>query len=100
MKKKTSKRERKQKMNRKLKVHAQSMGPNYIQVPTITLKGQWLKQAGFDLGDYVEVECNGDRITLTKTTLPGNKELSLEKKIQKLDKKQKARLSRMIDEMK
>ena len=86
-------------MNRKLKVHAQSMGSNYIQVSTIILKGQWLKQAGFGIGDYVEVECNGDRITLSKTTPPENKEPSLERKIQKLDKKQKARLSRMIDEL-
>ena len=45
-------------MARKLKVYAQSMsGGNYTQVPTIILKGQWLKTAGFEAGDYVEVEC-------------------------------------------
>ena len=58
-------------MARKLKVYAQSMsGGNYTQVPTIILKGQWLKNAGFEAGDYVEVECDGDKIILTKTTPP------------------------------
>lgn len=45
-------------------------GGNYTQVPTIILKGQWLKTAGFEVGEYVEVECEGDKITLTKTTPP------------------------------
>lgn len=49
-------------MTRKLKVYAQSMsGGNYTQVPTIILKGQWLKTAGFEAGDYVEVECDGEK---------------------------------------
>lgn len=30
-------------------------GGNYTQVPTIILKGQWLKTAGIVAGDYVEV---------------------------------------------
>lgn len=45
-------------------------GGNYTLVPTIILKGQWLKTAGFEAGDYVEVVCEGDKITLTKTTPP------------------------------
>ena len=28
------------------------------------------ENAGFKAGDYVEVECDGDKITLTKTTPP------------------------------
>ena len=24
---------------------------------TITLKGQWLKELGFDIGDYVSISC-------------------------------------------
>lgn len=93
------KRKWKEEMSRKLKVHAQSIGSNYIQVPTLILKGQWLKQAGFDIGDYVDVECNRDRIKLTKTTPPESKETDLEKKMQILNKKQRARLSRMKDEL-
>ena len=57
-------------------------GENYTQVPTIILKGQWLKTAGFEAGDYVEAECDGDKITLTKTTPPEAKSTkrSLEEK--------------------
>ncbi len=55
-------------MTRKLKVYEQSMGGgNYTLVPTIILKGQWLKTAGFEAGDYVEVVCEEDKITLTKS---------------------------------
>ena len=43
---------------------------NYTQVPTILLKGKWLEEAGFRSCEYVEVECDGDKITLTKTTPP------------------------------
>ena len=58
-------------MARKLKVYEQSMsGSSYTQVPTIILKGQWLKAAGSETGQYVEVVCEGDKITLSKTTAP------------------------------
>lgn len=58
-------------MTIKSKVYEQSMGGgNYTLVPTIILKGQWLKTAGFEAGDYVDVVCEGDKITLTKTTSP------------------------------
>ena len=56
-------------MARKLKVYEQSMsGNSYTQVPTIILKGQWLKAAGFEAGQYVEVVCEGNKIILSKTT--------------------------------
>ena len=53
-------------MKRVIKIYNQSMGPNYTQVPTILLKGQWLRLAGFESGEYVEVQVDGDKITLTK----------------------------------
>ena len=35
-------------MSRKLKIYEQSMGGgSYTSVPTIILKGKWLKEAGF-----------------------------------------------------
>ncbi len=59
---------------RKLKIYAQSMGGgNYTSVPTILLKGKWLEEAGFQMGEYVVVEVQGDKITLTKTTPPESK---------------------------
>lgn len=61
-------------MKRKLKIYEQSMGGgNYTQVPTVLLKGKWLEAAGFKCGEYVEVEVEGDKITLTKTTPPEKK---------------------------
>lgn len=89
-------------MARKLKIYSQSMGGgNYTQVPTVVLKGQWLKAAGFEIGDYLEIECDGDKITLTKTTPPKPKttKKSLEEKIKKLDKAQREKLARMIDKL-
>nr|DAW55513.1 MAG TPA: Toxin SymE, type I toxin-antitoxin system [Caudoviricetes sp.] len=89
-------------MARKLKIYSQSMGGgNYTQVPTVVLKGQWLKAAGFEIGDYLEIECDGDKITLIKTTPPEPKttKKSLEEKIKKLDKTQREKLARMIDKL-
>lgn len=37
---------------RSMKVHEQS-GYNYKATPTIILKGQWLKEMGFEIGDYI-----------------------------------------------
>ncbi len=38
--------------NRSIKVVSQN-DYNYRVTPTIKLKGQWLKELGFDIGDYV-----------------------------------------------
>lgn len=89
-------------MARKFKVYEQSMGGgNYAQVPNIILKGQWLKTAGFAAGEYVEVECDGDKITLTKTTPPEAKssKKSLEEKINELDAEQRKKLAKLIDSL-
>lgn len=89
-------------MARKLKIYSQSMsGGNYTQVPTVVLKGQWLKAAGFEIGDYLEIKCDGDKITLIKTTPPEPKatQKSLEEKIKKLNKAQREKLARMIDKL-
>lgn len=71
---------------------------NYTPVPTILLKGKWLKEADFKSGEYVEVIVEGDKITLTKTTLPeASNKKSLEEKIKKLDPEQRMKLAQMID---
>ena len=51
--------------------------------------------------DYVEVECDGDKITLTKTTPPEAKSTkrSLEEKVRMLNKRQRAKLSNLIDKL-
>ena len=88
-------------MARKLKIYKQSMsGTNYTQVPTIILKGQWLKEAGFNFGEYVEVVCEVDKITLTKTTPPESKSSkSLVDKINDLVPEQRKKLSKLIDSL-
>ncbi len=85
-------------MARKLKVYEQSMGGgNYTQVPTIILKGQWLKTAGFEAGEYLEVVCEGDKITLTKTTPPEvSTRKSLEERVKELDSNQRKKLADFI----
>ena len=32
---------------------------------TITLKGQWLKELGFDIGDYVSISCENGKLVST-----------------------------------
>ena len=81
-------------MARKLKVYYSSS--NYEEVPTIILKGKWLEKAGFNIGDYVEVECDGDKITLVKTP-PENKDTLMDR-LNKLTKKQREKLFGMIAE--
>ena len=49
---------------RKLKVCEQS-GYKYKATPSIQLKGQWLKEVGFDLETPVIVQCASGRLTIT-----------------------------------
>lgn len=47
-----------------IKVISQS-GHNYKATPTIMLKGQWLKELGFDIGDYVSISCENGKLVIT-----------------------------------
>ena len=49
---------------RELKVVEQS-GYKYKPTPTITLKGQWLNELGFESGSQVRVKCEGGRLIIT-----------------------------------
>ena len=53
--------------NRSIKVISQS-GHNYKATPTIMLKGQWLKELGFDIGDYVSITCENGQLVITPDT--------------------------------
>ena len=55
--------------------------------------------SGFEVGKYVEVKCDGDKITLSKTTPPEIKKVFLEEKVRMLDKKQRAKLANLIDKL-
>ena len=38
------------------------------KVPTIRLKGQWLKDLGFDVGDPITVTCEEGKLIITPRT--------------------------------
>lgn len=48
---------------RSVKFYGQS-GYKYRGTPTIMLKGMWLKEAGFDVGDYISVTCEDGKIII------------------------------------
>lgn len=52
------------KKSRQMKVYGQS-GYNYKSTPAIMLKGQWLKELGFEIGDYISVSCENGKLVIT-----------------------------------
>jgi len=50
---------------RKLTVSYASRYPDYIRIPSIIMKGQWLAATGFTTGTEVEVSVTEGRIVLT-----------------------------------
>lgn len=49
---------------RTLKVYGQS-GYKYQETPTIQLKGKWLEEYGFNIGENYQVLCENGKLTLT-----------------------------------
>lgn len=49
---------------RKMKVYEAS-GYNYKRTPSIILKGDWLKETGFDVGGLIQVECENGKMIIT-----------------------------------
>ena len=52
------------KKNRSVKVYGMS-GYKYQSTPTIMLKGNWLKELGFDIGDYISISCENGKLVIT-----------------------------------
>ena len=52
------------KKRRTMKIYGMS-GYNYKSTPTIMLKGQWLKELGFEIGGHVTVSCENGRLVIT-----------------------------------
>lgn len=50
---------------RKIKVYAQSQNKK-VNVPTIILKGDWLKKYGFNCNDNLELICENSSILIKK----------------------------------
>lgn len=49
---------------RNIKVISQN-GHNYKPTPTIILKGQWLNEMGFEIGDQIKVECEKGKLVIS-----------------------------------
>lgn len=60
-----SKEEIKMAKKRSIKVYGQS-GYKYRETPTIMLKGQWLKEAGFEIGDYISVTSEDGKLIIAQ----------------------------------
>ena len=54
----------KSKKVRNIKVISQS-GRNYKPTPTVILKGQWLNEMGFEIGDQIKVECEQGKLVIS-----------------------------------
>lgn len=52
------------KKERKMKVYGQS-GYKYKEIPTIILKGDYLRDLGFEPGTPILVNCEGGKLTIT-----------------------------------
>lgn len=57
------------KTQRDLKVYAMS-GYQYKPTPTIQLKGEWLREFGFDAGREYTVSCETDRLVIQAKEMP------------------------------
>ncbi len=75
---------------RQMKVISQS-GYNYKTTPTILLKGQWLKELGFEIGDFVSVSCENGKLIITpdaeRAALMKVESLFMEQETKKLQKR-------------
>ena len=49
---------------RTVKIYGMS-GYKYQATPTIMLKGKWLEELGFEIGDYITVSCEDGRLIIT-----------------------------------
>ena len=50
---------------RSIKIYGQS-GYKYQETATIMLKGKWLEELGFKIGDYISVTCEDGKIIITQ----------------------------------
>lgn len=81
---------KKSKAYRNMKIHETS-GYNYKATPAIVLKGQWLRELGFDIGGYISVSGENGRIVITPdaewTALKEAEESFMEKETKLLQKR-------------
>ena len=76
--------------DRSIKVYGQS-GYKYQETPTIVLKGKWLAECGFYVGEYVSIRCEEGKLLITldkeRKNLESAKAIFLDKEIETLRKR-------------
>ena len=76
--------------DRSIKVYGQS-GYKYQETPTIVLKGKWLGEYGFYVGEYVSIRCEEGKLLITldkeRKNLESAKAIFLDKEIEALRKR-------------
>lgn len=83
---------------RNLKVYEQS-GYKYKATPAIMLKGQWLKEAGFEIGDYITVTVEDGKLIIApdaeRAAIAEAEEKFMEQELKKLQKQFEADKARI-----
>lgn len=88
----------KKQKNRSMKVYSQN-GRNYKATPTIILKGQWLEEMGFAIGDYISVSCENGKLVITPDTERAELEQMKADFMEKETKKLRKRFQREKEEL-
>lgn len=52
--------------NRKMTVY-KTTGTGYQRIPQIKMQGGWLEDAGFSIGDHIQIKCQKNRLVITKS---------------------------------
>lgn len=78
---------------RSIKVYGQS-GYKYQETPTIMLKGKWLQELGFNIGDYVSITCEDGRLVITpdaeRAAIKAREDEFMEREMKALQKRYEA----------
>lgn len=89
------------KKTRNMKVYGMS-GYHYRSTPTIQLKGEWLKEIGFDIGDYISITCENGKLVITpdaeRAALKEAEDAFMEKEAKLLQKRFEAEKKRLHEQ--
>lgn len=87
---------------RSIKIYGQS-GYKYQETATIMLKGKWLEEFGFKIGDYISVTCEDGRLVITpdaeRAAIKGREDEFMEREMKALQKRYEAEKAKIRAQM-
>ena len=83
---------------RSIKVYGQS-GYKYQETPTIMLKGKWLEELGFKIGDYISIACEDGRLVITPDAERAAVTEYMEREMKALQKRYEAEKVKIREQM-